>query len=68
MNDFLIRVVSNEGFSQEMPHFGLESLSSKYGVRLTLDYLYYLGQGRPSFALKAYLESLGGEAKLLRQR
>jgi hypothetical protein len=41
--------------SEEFPHFSCERLSAKYGHNVTLSYLYYLKQGRPSFAVNMFI-------------
>ncbi|XP_049816483.1 spatacsin [Schistocerca nitens] len=39
----------------DLPHFSMPKLVSKYGYKCKLDYLYYLKQGRPSFAANTFL-------------
>ena len=40
---------------EEMPHFASEKLSLKYGHNMTLNYLYYLKQGRPCYAANTFI-------------
>jgi hypothetical protein len=40
---------------EEFPHFSSEKLSAKFGHNVTLNYLYYLKQGRPSFAVNMFI-------------
>ncbi|KDR22519.1 hypothetical protein L798_02233, partial [Zootermopsis nevadensis] len=37
------------------PHFSSEKLSAKYGHNVTLSYMYYLKQGRPSIAVNVFI-------------
>ena len=39
----------------EFPHFSSEKVSAKFGHNITLSYLYYLKQGRPSFAVNMFI-------------
>ncbi|XP_069672308.1 spatacsin [Periplaneta americana] len=40
---------------EEFPHFTSEKLCAKYGHNVTLSYMYYLKQGRPSFAVNMFI-------------
>lgn len=40
---------------EEFPHFSSEKLSAKYGHNVTLSYMYYLKQGRPSIAVNVFI-------------
>jgi len=54
----LLSVIIHCGFrvkGDEFPHFSSEKVSAKFGHNITLSYLYYLKQGRPSFAVNMFI-------------
>lgn len=56
---------STHDIFSEFPHFNHQVLGLKFGFKQNLNYIYYLKQGRPSFACNVFVvESLRSQRRL----